>query len=233
MDLSLPERRERTFFFVMALVLAATVVAGFGTWALRGNIQFPVPLYVHLHGLVFLTWIGLFITQTFLIRADNMVRHRAVGRFAVVWALVMVTVGLYTAFHAVMYGRVPPVFTTPIFLALSFMELVTFVILLGTAIALRKQTAWHRRLMLGATVAVLSPAWGRILILLGQRGGPILMVALLSYIVAGMVADMVIRGKIHPAYFVVVLAIVVENLGIPVLAGTAPVVALAHSLAPH
>lgn len=228
-----PERRERTFFFAMAIAFAATIIAGFGSWAMLGHVHFPVPPHVHLHGVVFLTWIALVIAQTYLIRTDRHRLHRTLGWFAVAWAVVMIAVGLYTAVSAVEMNRVPPYFTAPIFLALSFMEVATFVVLLSAAILLRKRTAWHRRLMLGATVAIIGPAWGRILIMLGPIGGPAVMVPLLLYVVAAMVADLKLRGKIHPAYYWVLLALVVENVGTGLLSHTPLIIGLAQSLAAH
>lgn len=229
------ERSERPFFFWMALIIAVSVVGGFGSWALRGNVSFPVPLYVHVHGLVFLTWVGLFVTQTTLIRRDQFRLHRLVGRFAVFWAAVMVAVGTITVTESVSLNRVPPFFTPTIFLALSFLEIVTFATLLTSAIVLRKQSDWHRRLLLGATIALLGPAWGRILPMmgLGPFGGIAILAVLLTYVGAGMTFDARMRGSIHPAYYWVMLAILVECLAVPVLAASPPIVALATTLAPH
>jgi hypothetical protein len=234
MDVS-SERSERQFFFWMALVIAASVIGGFGSWALRGNVSFPVPFYVHVHGLVFLTWVGLFVTQTTLIRRDQIGLHRMVGRFAVVWAAVMVVVGTITPIESVLRDRVPPFFTPTIFLALSFLEIAAFATLLASAIVLRKKSDWHRRLLLGATIALLSPAWGRILpmMALGSFGDIALFAVLVTYVGAGMTFDTRTRGSIHPAYYWVTLAIFIECLAVPVLAATPPVVALAKALAPH
>ena len=229
------EWSERSFFFLMSLVIAASVVGGFGSWALRGNVGFPVPLYVHVHGFVFLTWVGLFVTQTTLIRRDQVRLHRMVGGFAVVWAAIMVTVGTITVIESVSLDRVPPFFTPTIFLALSFLEVATFASLLASAILLRKKSDWHRRLLLGSTIALLGPAWGRVLpmMALGPFGGIAILTVLLIYVGAGMTFDVRTRGSIHPAYYWVMLAIFVEGLTVPVLAATPPIVALATTLTPH
>jgi uncharacterized membrane protein YidH (DUF202 family) len=47
-----PQARERQFFVWMATAIATTIVAGFGLRALRSNVPQPVPLHVHLHGLL-------------------------------------------------------------------------------------------------------------------------------------------------------------------------------------
>lgn len=219
----------------MAAFIALSIVAGFGSWSLRGLVVHPIPVLVHVHALVFLTWVGLFIAQTVLIRSNQRQWHRRLGWFALAWAVVMLAVGTGTALESVALNRVPPFFTPEIFLALSFLELAAFAVLLGAAIAMRKRSDWHRRLMLGATIAIIGPAWGRLLPMdtLGPAGGLVLMGVLLAYAAVGMVFDWRSRGRIHPAYYWVVLVLIVENLGVPLLAGTALIGDLAKSLAPQ
>jgi len=230
-----PEQRERNFFAAMAAVIALSIIVGFGSWSLRGLVVHPIPRLVHVHALVFLTWIGLFIAQTLLIRRNRRPWHRKLGWFAVTWAVVMLVVGTSTALESVTLNRVPSFFTPEIFLALSFLELAAFITLLGAAIATRKRSDWHRRLMLGATVAIAGPAWGRILPMaaLGPMGGLAIMGVILLYVVVAIGFDLYLRKRIHPSYYWVLLVIIVENLGVPILAGTPVIGALAKALAPH
>ncbi|MDR3527937.1 MAG: hypothetical protein P4L57_11715 [Rhizomicrobium sp.] len=229
------ETRERLFFVTMAFVIAITILAGFGSWALRGFVVQPVPLLVHLHGLLFVSWVGIFISQTLLIQRNSVRLHRRVGWLALAVAGAMLVVGSTTAIESVVLQRVPPFFPPNIFLALSFMELVTFATLLTTAIAQRRRTQWHRRLMLGAMIAILGPAWGRMLpmTLLGPFGGFAVMGMQMLYVAPAMIFDWRQRGSIHPAYYWVLGALFAECIGTPLLGMSPPFVALAKVLAPH
>lgn len=218
----------------MAILIAITIVAGFGSFSLRGLVVYPVPPLVHVHGLVFLTWIGVFIGQTLLIQRDQLQMHRRLGWFAILLAAAMIAIGSATALESVRLDRVPPFFTPSIFLALSFLELASFGALLAAAIVLRRESDWHRRFMLGATIAILGPAWGRILPmpLLGAHGGLAVMSMQMLFVGGAMAFDWRQRGAIHPAHFWILLAIFIQGVGTPLLAMTPPFIALAAQLAP-
>ncbi len=227
-------RSERNFFVGMALLIAATVVGGFAQFALRNMVILPAPLLVHAHGVIFLCWLGVFVAQSVLIQQGAVSLHRRLGWIALTLALLMVLVGTLTALNSVRAERVPPFFTPPIFLALSFMELATFIGLVFAGIATRTQTDWHRRLMLGAMIAVMGPGWGRILPmpLLGEFGGLAVLGMQMLYLSLGPVFDIYNRGKIHPAYYVCIAALLVQSFGTPLLAATQPIIDLAASLGP-
>jgi len=230
-----PERRERDFLVGMALLIAVTIAAGFGSFALRGMVVHPLPLLVHLHGFLFVSWVAIFVAQTLLIQRNALRLHRRIGWLTLLVALAILVVGPATAIESVILNRVPPFFPPNIFLALSFIEIAQFAIMVGAAIILRKQTDWHRRLMLGSMLTIIGPAWGRILPmpLLGPFGGFAVMAVTIVYVIIAMGFDLRCRGKIHPAYYWVLAAVIVEGVGTPLLAMAPPVVALANMLAPH
>jgi hypothetical protein len=144
-----------------------------------------------------------------------------------------VPLGIVTACMAVRMDRVPSFFTPTIFLALSALELTAFVVLLVAAIRLRRRTDWHRRLMLCAMVALIGPAFGRILPmpLLGHFAGLAVLTGQLLFVAAALAHDLVARGRIHPAYGWGAATIIVEGLAVPLLAATPPIMALAAALA--
>ena len=77
-----PKQRERIFYPGMAIAILITVFAGFSrTWFLRPyfpQVQGLIPLLV-LHGVLFSSWIALFITQTSLIAARRTRTHMRLG----------------------------------------------------------------------------------------------------------------------------------------------------------
>lgn len=226
--------RENGFYLGMSVAIAATVIGGFGSYALRGMVDVArVPFWVHVHGAVFVGWTLLFVMQNAFAHRGSMALHRRMGWVAVGLATAMVPLGILTMSMAVVLDRVPPFFTPPIFLALSLLELLAFAALLTGAIRMRRRTEWHRRLMLCAMVAIIGPAFGRILPmpLLGPWGGLAVMSGQMLFVAAGMVHDLATQGRVHPAYAVGAAAILAEGLAVPVLAATRPVLWLASALA--
>jgi hypothetical protein len=78
-------------------------------------------------------------------------------------------------------------------------------------------------LALSATICLLGPAWDHILpiSLLGPLGG-----------VAAMVFDVRTRGKIYPAHYWTLLAVLINGFGPPLLGSTAPFDSLVKALSP-
>jgi drug/metabolite transporter superfamily protein YnfA len=55
--------------------------------------------------------------------------------------------------------------------------------------------------MLCATIAVIAPAWGRLIVLSGnEMTAPVNVAMLLLYVVVAMLFDWGNRGRVHPAY---------------------------------
>lgn len=226
------ERAERFFFLVISVLVALTVAVGFGSWTIRGMVVRPLPIHVHVHAGLCVAWIAIFIAQTALIYRNHAQLHRRTGWLALGLAMALVFTGGVTALESLRLGRVPPFFPGGIFLAINFLELVAFSGLLGAAILLRRRTDWHRRLMLGATLCLTAPAWGRILPmqLLGPWGTPAIMGVLCIYLAVAMGFDLFVRRRIHPAHFATFLALAIQSLGVGPLGTSAPFLRLAEML---
>ena len=57
------ELAERRFFFIMALVMATVVVAGFSLNLAMGRATFAVPYYYHMHAVAFMSWLAFYVAQ--------------------------------------------------------------------------------------------------------------------------------------------------------------------------
>ncbi|KEQ51551.1 hypothetical protein BV95_04184 [Sphingobium chlorophenolicum] len=230
---SVRKGRNNGFYLGMSVAIAATVIGGFGSFALRGMVDVSrVPYWVHVHAVVFMGWTLLFVMQNALAHRGSMALHRRMGWVAVGLATAMVPLGVLAAVMAVVLDRVPPFFTPPIFLALSALELIAFAVLLTGAILLRRRIEWHRRLMLCTMVAIIGPAFGRLLPmpLLGQWGGLAVMGAQMLFVAVGAAHDLASRGRVHPAYGVGAAVILAEGLAVPMLAATPPILRLTAAL---
>jgi len=229
-----PVSAERRFFFRMAIAFAVTVVAGFSLSYMRMT-QPPttLPIQIHLHAMVFVCWVGFYLVQNGLVANGSVAIHRRLGAVGGVLAALMVVLGLVVTVMCIRRGAVPFFFAPGVFLLIDGLGVIVFGALVAVAIRLRNRPDWHKRLMLCAMAAVISPALGRILPmpLLGVWAPVGVYVALMLYVVAGMVYDVRARGSIHPAYWwgtgVQTVFILIVMIG----GHSAPVIALADWIA--
>lgn len=224
------EQRERRFFLAMAIAIALTVAAGFGLFLVIGISSFTAPWWVHIHAVSFVAWIALFVTQARHVQRGSIASHRKLGRIGALLAVWLVLVGLVLTPVTLAVHRSPPFFTPAQFLALDWANIAAFAGLVGAAVVLRRQTDWHRRLMLCATICVIAPAWGRILVIAGVMTPWHNIFALLAYVAVAMGFDLHNRGRIHPAYFWGAGTLVAMGVSIDVLAGFGPLAAYAAQL---
>ena len=195
------EVRERRFFLIMAVAIALTVVVAFSLFYAAGISRFDSPWWVHVHGVTFVGWIALYLIQNTLVVRNDIALHRKLGRIGAAYAAWMVVVGLVLTPLTLAVGRSPPFFTSSYFLALDLINIAVFAALVYAGIRNRNRTDWHRRLMLCATICVIAPAVGRLIVLSGAAmTAPVNAGFLLLYVVAGMLFDWSNRGRVHPAY---------------------------------
>lgn len=179
----------------------AVFVGFYPTYYLRPQFQTTaLPLYLHVHGAVFTTWILLFIVQTTLVAAHRVDVHRRFGWVVAGWAALMAVVGStagilsmrrdFAAGHEV---EAMSFLTTPL------LSMVVFGGFVGAAVIYRRQPETHKRLMLLATIGILDAAVARwrtplVATSLGDYG------LTDAFIVAAIVYDVASRRRIHPAY---------------------------------
>ncbi|MFM5922828.1 MAG: hypothetical protein ACKOPG_01410 [Novosphingobium sp.] len=225
------EQRERRFFMGMAIAIAVAVALGFGAYAVLGISSFGAPWWVHVHAFTFVGWIALYLNQNRLIVRGEVAQHRRMGRLMAAWAVWMTVVGFSTLVLNTATHRTPPIFTPVFIMTLDALNLVLFLMLLAGGLALRRQTDWHRRLMLSATVCLIAPALGRIAVVSG--GFSLIKIAAmqLAFIAVAMVRDWRVLGRIHPAYCWGAAAILALAVLVGPLAGLAPVAVLSDAIA--
>lgn len=226
--------RAELFWHRMAIGLAIFIVLGFLQFALRGFVD-PVaaPFWVHLHGVAMLAWLALLIVQPTLVSRDNLALHRRLGWIGAGLALFITGLGIFTGLASLVLNRFPPFFSPPYFLALTTVESLVFGLMVWTAVRRRHTTAWHRRLMIGATIVILEPALGRILPMPLMVGWSDIPIGLIQLGVVGIIAlyDRRTLGRVHPATKAIAAIVIAVRVTIYLLAMTPPVIALAERLA--
>ena len=83
---------ETRFYAIVAIIMALINIGAFSFFAAMGISSFRAPLYVHIHAVLFMGWVLLFVTQVSLAAAGSLALHRKLGWIAVGWALAMVVV---------------------------------------------------------------------------------------------------------------------------------------------
>ena len=203
-----PRRVEGRFYVGMALVAMAIAVAGFGPSAVdKASRKAPLTLAVLAHGLVFGSWLLLFLTQTLLVNTKRIGVHRRLGYAGVVLAALMVVSGYATALAMGRRGydlSGDLVATAKALEQMVFQlgDLVSFSLLVGVAVWYRRRPEIHKRLMLLATLGALMPAALAHVIghspVLRAIKAPIILIPLIMLFFAGAVHDRLSRGRIHP-----------------------------------
>lgn len=227
-------RADQAFFLRLAIGICAFIVFGFAQWTVRGFVDVAaVPLWVHLHGVIMIAWLMLFVTQNALANSGSLDLHRKLGWAGLALALLITPLSAFTGHMVVVMGRVPPIFTPSYFLSLTHIEGAAFSATVAWAVVRRRETEWHRRLMLAAMVVIMEPALGRILPmpLLGHWAEWTIMAIQLAVLGIAMRHDRAFRGKIHPALWVGSAIVVATHVAIILAASTPFVVAHAQALA--
>lgn len=224
-------RSSQPFFVRLAWILAAIIVIGFAQNAALGRVDIPaVPIWVHLHGLLMLAWLALFVTQNRLAASGNLALHRRLGWTGAFLVCAIVGVACFTSVMSLALHRYPPFFSAPFFLSLAMIGTLAFGGLVFAGISNRRDTEAHRRLIMGGTIVILEPAFGRLLpapLLGGELLEWITMAIQLGFVGAIAWHDRRTLGRIHPATFSVGLVVVLAHVIISMAARSGPVIALA------
>lgn len=173
-------------------------------------------------------WVGFFTLQVILATRGSQALHRRLGWISLAYVPAILASGTATIVRVMQLGTTPPMWTPGYFLVMNMMALVGFVALTGAAVALRRRTDWHRRLMIcGMAALLVTPVnrWMPVPVLFAVMSLASSLVILL-FPLAGMVRDKRLSGRVHPAWAwglaaLAVTGIATEVVGRSALAGAA------------
>lgn len=208
--------------------MVAVIVAGFARLFLRGISTFAAPWPVHLHALAFMGWVGFFMLQVWFACTGRLDLHRRWGRIGSTLLPLLIGIGVATLIRMMRLATVPPFWTYAYFMVMNLVALIAFAVLTISAIRLRKDTRWHRRLMFCGMAALVITPVNRLLpdSVLAQHMSLVSAAAILLFPLAGIVADWLRERRVHPAWMwglsVLVLAgLTTEMVGRSPWAGSA------------
>lgn len=216
-------RRERWFYIAMSVAVIITVFAGFApTYYLRPHFTTaPLMPLLHLHGLVFSSWIVLFLIQTTLVAAHRTDLHRRLGILGGVIATLMVLIGFTTAVIRASQGATPVPGVSPLsFLVVPLGDILVFAVLIFAGFYYRRRPDTHKRLMLLATISILAAAIARLPFAIMQAGPPAFFGFTDLFIVICVLYDLVTLRRVHRATVLAGLFIIASQPLRLMLAGT-------------
>jgi len=227
--------RHRAFFVSMSALLIASVFLGFApTYYLRPASAGPIPAYLHIHGAAMTMWFLLLLAQSALIATGRRAIHRKAGVVGVVVAAIMVILNPIVVVRSVAHGLAdgsPIQLVSLIFIA-DLLLMTVFVVLAGLAIYWRRYPETHSRLFLLASIAVASPALGRLA--LNTLGTPI--PGVISQIVIALLVvghDLKMSRRVHPASAWGASAIIATLLFSVAMSNVEAAQSVVRLLAPH
>jgi hypothetical protein len=220
--------RRTRFYLWTAVAMAATAFLGFAPtyWVpLAQGVPERIGVLA-VHGTLYFGWTLFVIYQAWLVGSGNVARHRDVGMIGVSLATAMVIFGVLAAINSATRAiGLNAGAAGEAFMIVPLSAVLTFGVLVIAAIVNIRRPEWHKRLMLAATAVILEAPIARPFIVYLVMGGhpppfagtvglagfngpppPVLgvlppaLIALL-FIVAGMVRDWRVLGKVHPAYW--------------------------------
>jgi hypothetical protein len=216
----LPSRRafapthpaDGALFLVYIALIWIGMVVGFGREIARhieSNAP-PYPMILHVHSVVFVTWLVAFTAQILLIRSAKPALHRRLGMAMTFGIGVLAIVGPLTAYtiHNLRWPQ-----TDAAFFSVQLGDVIGFVGLSVAAIILRKRPAAHKRLMLLAILQLSTAGFSRWLggsigaaYPFGHWGQSFWATFLILHLTNDLLAlgigvyDLLTRGRLHPAY---------------------------------
>ena len=201
------------FYLLVTFALVAFVVVGFSRSYYSRILFDPPPLtsLLHVHAAVFTVWLGLFLTQAWLVAAHRVDLHRKLGIASAIFAGVVFTVGVLSVLQTSISNHVSPSGLAPAqFSIIGFTSIGLFGAFIALGIIFRRKPGLHRRFMILGFIASISPATARVLRLLDVQAYRDSLIPLCAalFVMACLVHDWRKHRVVHPAYVIGGLVIV-------------------------
>jgi hypothetical protein len=178
------------------MVLA--VFIGFSrSYYLKGLYGTPaLPALYHVHGFLFSAWMAFLVVQTGLVASRRTAVHRRLGVAGGVLALAMTAAAIAMTLDLARRMAAAPTTDGLAFTIVPFFTVIVFPVLVGIALLYRRQPEVHKRLMLIATLELVTAGVARIP---GAGSMPLFFVLTDVGLVAILAYDVITRRRPHAA----------------------------------
>ena len=189
---------QRAFFTGISLLMVFAVFVGFSrSYYLKGLYGTPaLPTLFHVHGLLFTGWMVFLVVQTGLVASRRTDLHRRMGIAGGVLAAAMTLAAMAMTMDLARRSATAPTDIGLAFTIVPFFTVVVFPVLVGIALFYRRQPEVHKRLMLIATLELVTAGVARIP---GAGSMPLFFVLTDVGLAAILLYDIVTRGRPHSA----------------------------------
>lgn len=162
-----PRQVDRKLFIIAAAVFPLVVLIGYFKSYYGSSLFADAPTIanglVHFHGVVMSAWVLYFVAQVALIRTKNVKLHMTMGFAGIALAVLVIVVGMATAYDAQLVRHAAPPGVNPhAFFLLPVSDMTIFVVLFAAAIYFRKRPVEHKSLMLLTAINFMPAALFRI-----------------------------------------------------------------------
>jgi hypothetical protein len=199
---------ERWFFTGMALVMIAVVLAAFTpSIAHPAGRRAPLSLLAAAHGIVFFTWLLIFLVQSRLIATHHVAWHKRLGLTSIFVLALMIPLGYSTIIGMVRRGFD---LSGDLNLAIGsdvaqeavfpFFNITIFAVLVIAALAYRRRPEIHKRLMLFANIELMPAPLAHFIghnPTLAPLPAPIILVPISIFVIAAVGRDWLVARRIH------------------------------------
>ena len=208
-------RAPRRIYVALSLLAAAIVLVGF--WPsyfgalTAGTVDRPV--FIHFHAVVYVGWLAIFIAQTVFAATGRINTHKALGRFAIGYGVLVIGAGLVAAFGMfTLRVRGGDLVDAQNQLVGPLLDMIVFAPLFAAAVYYRRRPELHKRLMVVATTALLIAAVGRMPFWGEPRNLALIQLVWSAPILVGMAHDLWSR-RLHPVYVLGLAVLWLEGPG--------------------
>ena len=205
-------RMARALIVLLLVIFLAGFAKNFYLRAWLGTR--PLILTAWVHGFLMTGWIALFALQVAMAARGRLDLHRRFGKWGMGLAIAVVAVGIVTILvrTRLRYPAAAVSTSALVFVAFDGLSLLLFAALVGLAWKYRPRPVIHRRLMTMAVVALLPPAFGRIVAYLRSDHIEITVVGLMTMtVLTFLIVDAWRSRRLQSASWIPGLAVVLVN----------------------
>ena len=205
-----PLRLGIGFYGAISTVLLLSVLIGFSrTFYLRAVFDVPgVPNYVLVHGGILTAWFAGLLLQALLVRTGRTRVHRQLGWVVGGAGLLVLAITAPTILNLAPRQSAQSFAIDDRVVRIVWLDvaiLVAFAVFLGTGFLMRHRTSWHKRLMVLASISIVTPAVGRgwrLVPALNELNAVLTTSALVLFLVSLALHDLFSHRRIHSATLV-------------------------------
>ncbi|TRW49459.1 hypothetical protein FM042_00925 [Aliidiomarina halalkaliphila] len=195
--------RRSMMYLWLGLIATLVVFTGFAKSFYLQGLFFNSTLsnLLVIHGISMTIWFALFITQVGLNLKGRNDLHRRLGVSGAVFAILVVVLGIAVTIESGRKG-ISPASDVPVlaFMAVPFFDIAVFAGFIATALVYRRRPDIHKRLMLLATLSILTAPIARIPVSFIEQGGlPVFFGIMIALVVLAAVIDTIKHRKLHKA----------------------------------